>query len=111
MSSAKDLRLLATQFPSREAFEKWLTPQADRVVGIPHDPCRCPLARFLRQRGWQAAKVGSRGVHLGSAFVFVPLPPWAERFVADIDAFSTDRPTGATALAVLAGARGAETPV
>ena len=91
---------------NRKDFARWLAEQRSdaTIVGIPRQSCDCPIARWLIARGEVDVEVSPGEVLIGSP---VPttyfLPPWALRFVAEVDAQPVQRITRKRALRVLEG--------
>lgn len=77
---------MAKPIITRQQFRKWLNEKiekGDTNYPIHADSCRCPLARFLNDSGYQGTTVGSLGFVAGGKWR--SHPRWAERFVDAVD--------------------------
>jgi len=84
----------------RKDFVAWLKKNKHASF-IPNDPCRCPLARHLTDKGGSQAHVLSPSAYADDWEM--TLPRWATDFVESFDAMTTrcGRVTGARALELL----------
>lgn len=74
----------------REEFEKWLNAIDDnKVVGIPRDSQRCPLALYLQEVSGGETYLVYRSYYSlyvsGNLPIETPLPKWAYSFALGID--------------------------
>lgn len=73
----------------RKKFERWLkAKQPNEIVGKSRDSCDCPLVRFYEETsGGSEIAIFDRGDgHIADrGYSRLPLPPWAQGFIHNID--------------------------
>ena len=84
----------------RNNFEKWLSDNSNKVVGISSDQCWCPLATYLQ------ITYNSKSVIVSKSNIFckkvrIPSSKWIKEFISQIDKFESKRISGRDALEIL----------
>lgn len=91
---------LADLLATPDAFRAWLRAQAEDRTFKARRACFCPLAKFLVDELGDKAAIGRSDVTAGPQSA--DLPPWAARFVAEVDAAGDAAPiTAARCLGIL----------
>lgn len=87
----------------RREFERWLAGQEPvATVGVAQAEHDCPIATFLKTKGAEDPRVERESWRPGPFTLFLPLPAWAEGFVAEVDAAHDTHEDVSAAAALLA---------
>lgn len=76
-----------------EAFIEWLTSfPEEEIIGKVGDPLNCPLSKFIETITGEKYVIGSENIVRTDPddYTLIPLPVWAQKFVAELDDLKED---------------------
>lgn len=83
-------------------FSHWLkSKKPGASVGIPGDPCRCPVAKFLTASGLKKVWINNVHISHGQEDNLVKTPTWVTKLILSVDRIGDNKITAKVALQLL----------